>query len=79
MQKENIIMASYTVELSPALVNLGTEGSLDTSVVNGNSIQRTVHGMYFHAGGEFKMVGRIADGGSFTDTIESISDLDFIV
>lgn len=72
-------MATYTVELSPALVNLGTEGSLDTSVTGGNSIQRTVHGIYFHSEGQFKMVGRIADGGSFTNTIEDIGNLDFLI
>lgn len=72
-------MSSYTVELSPALVNLGTEGSLDTSVVGGNSIQRSVHGMMILNGTDRKMAGRVADGGSFTDTIEGISDLDFIV
>ena len=71
-------MATYTVELSPALVNLGTEGSLDTSVTGGNSIQRSVHGIYFHAGGEFKMTGRILDGGTFTDTVATVADLDFI-
>lgn len=72
-------MATYTVNLSPVLVNLGTEGSLDTSVTGGNSIQRTVHGIYFHSTDEFKMVGRISDGGTFTDVLETVADLDFIV
>ena len=34
-------MANFQLKLTPNLVNLGTEGSLDTSVVNGVSIQRT--------------------------------------
>ena len=71
-------MSTFTVELSPALVNLGTEGSLDTSVYNGNSLQRSVHGIMVVNTGERKIAGRVLDGGSFTDTIESISDLDFI-
>ena len=72
-------MATYIVDLSPALVNLGTEGSLDTSVTGGNSIQRSVHGIYFHADGEFKMTGRISDGGTFTDVLDTVADLDFVV
>lgn len=72
-------MATYTVNLSPALVNLGTEGSLDTSVTGGNSIQRSVHGIYFHSNSEFKMVGRISDGASFTDVIEDNGSLDFLI
>ena len=72
-------MATYIVNLSPALVNLGTEGSLDTSVTGGNSIQRSVHGIYFHSDGEFKMAGRILDGGTFTDTVATVADLDFVV
>lgn len=72
-------MATYTVELSPALVNLGTEGSLDTSVTGGNSIQRTVHGMTVLNGANRKVAGRIADGSAFTDTIEDNGNLDFII
>lgn len=72
-------MATYTVELSPALVNLGTEGSLDTSVTGGNSIQRTVHGMTVLNGTDRKVVGRVVDGGEFTDTMEDNGTLDFLI
>lgn len=72
-------MATFTAELSPVLVNLGTEGSLDTSVTGGNSLQRTVHGIMVVNTGERKMVGRIADGGSFNDTIGTNGDLDFLI
>jgi len=72
-------MATYTVELSPALVNLGTEGSLDTSVTGGNSIQRSVHGMTVLNGTHRKVAGRILDGGNFTDTIDDNGNLDFII
>jgi hypothetical protein len=68
-------MATYTVDLSPTLVNLGTEGSLDTSVTGGNSIQRTMHGILIKDNtGNYKMVGRLADGATFTDTIENVAD-----
>lgn len=71
-------MSTYTVELSPVLVNLGTEGSLDTSVTGGNSLQRSVHGIMVVDNHDRKMVGRIADGGTFTDSFEGLSDLDFL-
>lgn len=72
-------MATFTAELSPVLVNLGTEGSLDTSVTGGHSLQRTVHGIMVVNTGEMKIVGRIADGGSFTDDIATNGDLDFLI
>jgi hypothetical protein len=36
-------MAQYSLKLTPDLVNPGSEGSLDTSLVNGVSIQRTAN------------------------------------
>ena len=36
-------MANYTINLTPALINLATEGSLDTSIVEGCSLQRTAY------------------------------------
>ena len=72
-------MATYTVNLSPVLVNLGTEGSLDTSVTGGNSIQRSVHAMTVVNGTDRKVAGRVLDGGNFTDTIEDNGNLDFII
>lgn len=71
-------MATYTVDLSPVLVNLGTEGSLDTSVTGGNSLQRSVHGIMVVDATDRKMVGRIADGGTFTDTFDGLTSLDFL-
>jgi len=68
-------MATYTVDLSPTLVNLGTEGSLDTSVTGGNSIQRTVHGIMVVSGTDRKFAGRVADGGTFTDTFDDITSI----
>jgi len=68
-------MTTYNVNLSPLLVNLGTEGSLDTSVVNGNSLQRTVHSIMIKNGDDRKMVGRVVDGGSFNDTIDGLTSI----
>lgn len=68
-------MATYNVDLSPSLVNLGTEGSLDTSVTGGNSIQRTVHGIFIVNGTDKKFIGRIADGGSFTDVVDTLTSI----
>ena len=68
-------MATFTVDLSPSLVNLGTEGSLDTSVTGGNSIQRTVAGIMVTNGTSKKIVGRIPDGGSFNDTMDTLTSI----
>lgn len=67
-------MADFNVDLSPNLVNLGTEGSLDTSVQNGNSLQRKLTGVMVEFCGNRKVVGRIDDGGQFNETIERVKD-----
>lgn len=66
-------MASYAVDLSPALVNLSSEGSLDTSLLNGNSIQRTVY-IEVHSSGSRK-IAVANDGDSFDDVMQSLTDL----
>jgi hypothetical protein len=73
--KENITMATYTVDLSPALVNLASEGSLDTvKDSNGNSLQRTFYGVMVVDGSDRKVVGNVKDGETFTDVITGIAD-----
>jgi hypothetical protein len=72
-------MASYTVNLTPALRNFSTEGGLDTTVVDGVSIQRTVNMVMTVDGSDRKMVGNVADGGSFNDIVQGLGDLDFLV
>ena len=67
-------MAEFNVDLSPNLINLGTEGSLDTSVQNGNSLQRKLTGVMVEFCGNRKIVGRIDDGGQFNETIERVKD-----
>ena len=67
-------MSTYNVTLTPANVNLGSEGSLDTSVRNGVSIQRTLHDVRIVNGSNAKVVGRLKDGSTFTDTINDVGD-----
>jgi len=68
-------MKQYNINLSPNLVNLGTEGSLDSSVTNGNSLQRTVNGISVtDENHNTKIVGRLNDGQIFDDSINSIPE-----
>lgn len=70
-------MATFTVNLSPALVNLGSEGGLDTSLdANGNSIQRKLHAVMVDSGE--KIVGNLADGATFEDTADGLTSIDGI-
>jgi hypothetical protein len=61
-------MASYTINLTPGLVVFGGEGSLDTSVVNGVSLQRTVEALFVVNGSNKKMLYRLVDGDAYDDT-----------
>lgn len=65
-------MASYTVKLTPDLVNLSTEGSLDT-LVDGVSIQRTMD-MVLVSNSGLKMVSKLKDGDTFDDVIATLGD-----
>jgi len=65
-------MATYTLALTPTLRNLGTEGSLDTSVVNGVSVQRT--GYIETVDGTDRKVLELIDGEVFTDVPETLAD-----
>lgn len=66
-------MATYTLNLSPVLVNMSTEGGLDTSILNGNSIQRTAY-LEVYNNNDRKIVA-VKDGDTFTDTMQTITDL----
>lgn len=69
-------MADYQVDLTPALRNFATEGGLDDSLdSSGNSIQRTFHGLLVVNGTNRKMVGKLADGGTFNDVVGGIADI----
>lgn len=63
-------MSNYEINLSPNLVNMATEGSMDTSLLNGKSLQRTANGIMVAKGKNRKIVGRLADGDQFDDVIE---------
>jgi hypothetical protein len=65
---------TYIVKLTPDLRNLATEGSLDTAVVAGNSIQRTVY-LDVYNGTDRKIV-EAKDGDSFDDTMQTLADLE---
>lgn len=72
-------MATYTLSLTPALINLGTEGSLDTSILNGVSTQRTGYVQTTVSGNLYSLkVTEVNDGGVFTDTPEVLGDLSWI-
>jgi hypothetical protein len=47
---------------------------MDTSILNGKSIQRTFHGLMVVNGSNRKMVGRLADGETFDDHVATITD-----
>lgn len=61
-------MASYTVQLTPDMVNQFSEGGLDTSVSNGLSIQRTMENVMVVNGDDMKILYRLADGETYDDT-----------
>lgn len=63
-------MAIYTVDLTPDIVNQNSEGSLDTSVSNGLSAQRTKECVLVVNGSDRKQLYRLADGESYDDVVE---------
>lgn len=75
-------MASYTFTLAAANspagpIHRGSECSLDTSVSGGKSYQRT--GYFDVWNSTNRKVEIIKDNTAYTDTVATISDLDFIV
>ncbi len=60
-------MSTYHVKLTPSLRTEGTEGGLDTSVVNGVSAQRTGYFEVYN-GTDRKIVSKL-DGVAFDDVI----------
>jgi hypothetical protein len=65
-------MTDFIVNLSPDVVNMATEGGLDTSLLNGKSLQRTLNGVMIVNGENRKMVGRLADGDQFNNIIDGV-------
>ena len=67
-------MASYTVDLTPVVVTVVSEGSLDTSVVGGLSTQTTKESVLVVNGANRKQLYRLADGETYDDTtFETVS------
>jgi hypothetical protein len=67
-------MATITVDLTPALVNQSSEGSLDTSVSGGLSAQRTMECVLVVDGDDRKQLHRLADGETYDDsTFETVT------
>lgn len=64
----------YPVVLTPNLVNIASEGGLDTSVLNGVSLQRTVNMvMTRDQQGNLKVVGSRRDGEYYDDVVSYVS------
>jgi hypothetical protein len=61
-------MSNYQVKLTPDFRDRTTEGGLDSSVLNGKSIQRTFCMMEVVNGKNRKMVSNVPDGNEFNDT-----------
>lgn len=68
-------MASYTLDLVGAPLNMASEGGLDTSISGGVSLQRTGYIETVDSNGERKMNVRVADGATFTDVAQVLTDL----
>jgi hypothetical protein len=69
-------MTQYSLKLTPDLVNLGSEGSLDTSLINGVSLQRTANMLeVVDANGNRKVIS-LKDGDIFDDVISGVDDSD---
>jgi hypothetical protein len=61
-------METYTVSLTEAPRTYVSEGAMDTTVVNGLSLQRTFEmTMVVNEEGGMKIVGKLADGATYND------------
>lgn len=70
-------MANYQLKLTPDLINLGTEGSLDTSISGGVSAQRTGYIEVVDATDlQKRMTWEIKDGVTFNDTFQTLTTID---
>lgn len=61
-------MATYVFSVTPALRNMTTEGGLDTSLLNGLSLQRTGY-LEVYNNNDRKIVV-VNDGETFNDTMQ---------
>jgi hypothetical protein len=64
----------YQVYITPNLVNMATEGSLDTSIHNGVSLQRTANMiMTVDCQDNIKMIGQKKDGESYDNIVNYVN------
>ena len=66
-------MSNYNIKLTPTFIDPTTEGSLDTSILNGKSLQRTFNMYEVDNAGARKMIS-VKDGDTFNDTTFQNSD-----
>lgn len=67
-------MADYIAKLVPDLLNMSTESGLDTSILNGVSMQRTINCLEVGTSGNRKSVS-VMDGEGFNDTVQTLTDI----
>jgi hypothetical protein len=60
-------MSSYNIKLTPNFIDPTTEGSLDSSILNGKSLQRTFNMYEVDNAGARKMIS-VKDGDTFNNT-----------
>jgi hypothetical protein len=67
-------MENYLLKLTPDARNMDSEGSLDTSVLNGKSIQRTMNILdVTDSSGNRKVVGVLRDGQTFDNVVSGVN------
>lgn len=71
-------MANYHLQLTPSLVNRGTEGSMDGSVLGGISKQRTGFMDVINGGDSLRKSVQVYEGVQFNDTISTWDDATYI-
>lgn len=76
----DIAYQEYTLEVDPAeRTSEGGEGSLDTSLLNGHSIQRTGYIGLTDCSGGFKVKVNVPDGTTFSNMTQTLGDVVGIV
>lgn len=71
-------MADYVAKLVPDLLNFSTESGLDTAIVNGVSIQRTINCLEVGLSGDRKSVS-VIDGEAFNSTVQTLTSVPGII
>ena len=66
-------MSNYSIKLTPTFIDPTTEGSLDTSMLDGKSLQRTINMYEVNNNGNRKMISG-KDSEEFNDTTFQNSD-----